>query len=538
MKRTLIIIATLGLILSSCEKFLEEDDPSTVSAESYYLTEDGFESLVTANYSQLREIYGQEPDLFCAGTDLYADGRDEGPVGLTEYTNLNPSSEGVELLYEECYKAIQYANMALYYSTLTEESDNLLQYVGEVKFLRAHAYFLLVQTYGGLAIVTDYITTAVKEFGRSSEEEVYDLILQDLRDAETAVSTSDYSGRVTQRAVKNLLGQVYLTRGYEDFSESTDFDSAAALFDEVIDNQSLDLTFEELWTPGNEMNDEVIFSVQYSEESQATDPTNLGNRQYNYFGPYMGGSEVSTEFPSRTYTLCPTQFAIDLYEEGDTRWDGTFMVQLYTPYWDYYSQDDADSLTVYYYYQPQWVDADSLAKYKAENTSANIREYGEYGSVENKSNLLNFYTIPVKKFDDPDAPYSANDRTSTRDVIIARLGDTYLLAAEAYFKAGNSSTALERLNVVRERAGVADATSIDLDYILDERGRELLGEYHRWFDLKRTGKLVERASEHNWQIDESNFDGSNGYQKILRPIPQDAIDLNQSDDFEQNPAYQ
>ncbi|MBX2843736.1 MAG: RagB/SusD family nutrient uptake outer membrane protein, partial [Flammeovirgaceae bacterium] len=77
----------------------------------------------------------------------------------------------------------------------------------------------------------------------------------------------------------------------------------------------------------------------------------------------------------------------------------------------------------------------------------------------------------------------------------------------------------------------------DIDYILDERARELLGEYHRWFDLKRTGKLVERASAHHPLIESENFNGNNGELKILRPIPQKAIDLNQNKDFPQNPAY-
>lgn len=537
MKKIVRIIIFLGLITSSCEKFLEEENLSSIAAEDFYITKTGFESLINANYSQLREIYGQEADLFCAGTDLYGDGRDQGPVGLTEYTALSSNSEGVGLLYTECYKAIQYANMALYYSEITEQTDILPQYVGEVKFLRANAYFLLVQTYGGVGIVTDYIKSPVLKFNRNSAQEVYNLIIKDLTDAEPAVSTSSYSGKVNQRAVKNLLGQVYLTRGYESFGSASDFTTAANLFDEVINGQGLTLTFEELWTPGNEMNEEVIFSVQFSVASQAADPYNLGNRQYNYFGPYMGGSEGAGNYPAKTYTLCPTQFAIDLYEESDTRWDATFMVELYKPYYDYWRVEDPSTLPVYYYYQPKWVSADSLEKYMAADTNTIIRPYGSYCSSAQSGSLLDFYTIPVKKFDDPDSPFDLDERTSTRDIILARLGDTYLLAAEAYLKAGNAGNALDRLNVVRARAGVANASSIDIDYILDERGRELLGEYHRWFDLKRTGKLVERASAHNWQIEEANFVGTDGNLKILRPIPQDALDLNQNYDFPQNPAY-
>ncbi len=78
-----------------------------------------------------------------------------------------------------------------------------------------------------------------------------------------------------------------------------------------------------------------------------------------------------------------------------------------------------------------------------------------------------------------------DNRVSTRDFIISRLGETYLVAAEAYLKAGNTVNALARLNEVRRRAGGGTAgvipvlTSIDINTILDERARELLGEYHR-----------------------------------------------------------
>lgn len=66
----------------------------------------------------------------------------------------------------------------------------------------------------------------------------------------------------------------------------------------------------------------------------------------------------------------------------------------------------------------------------------------------------------------------------------------------------------------------------------------MLGEYTRWFDLKRTGKLVQRAVLYNYKItNASNFAGNNGQQKILRPIPQTVIDLNQNKNFPQNPAY-
>lgn len=537
MKKIIVVLGMLLMTFSSCSDFIEEENLSSVTAESFYLTPEGFEALVNANYSQLREIYGAEPWLFSAGTDLYAEGRNQEPDGLSKYTQLNSTSAGVSQLYNTCYKAIQDANMALYYSDITDQTSNIESLVGEVKFLRANAYFLLVQTYGGVAIVTDFISSPELSFDRNSAEEVYTLIISDLEDALNKVGTGGYFGRVNKRAVQDLLARVYLTRGYEGFAGSNDFATAAAYADDVIGGQSLNLTFDELWKPGNEMNDEVVFSVQFSASSVSTDPTNLGNMQAAYFSSYLGGSEVAGNAPYRTYNLLPTDFALGLYTKDDARWEGTFMNEIFERYYDYYDVEDHSSLKITDFYEPQWFTAQDKNEYLATANLALDFEYHAWGTHSAQLVSLDYQTIPVRKFDDPKSPFGEG-RVSTRDIILSRLGETYLIAAEAYLQT-DPATGLIRLNEVRRRAGVTPAVigDFDIDYILDERARELLGEYHRWFDLKRTGKLVERASAHHYLIEQSNFNGANGELKILRPIPQEALDLNQNKSFPQNPAY-
>lgn len=544
MKKILILGTLIATILSSCSDFIEEENLSNVTAESFYVTSLGFQSLVNANYAQLRDIYGNEPYLFCAGTDLYAEGRGDEPDGLAEYTQLTPSSSGVDHLYNTCYEAIQLANRALYYSKITEQTDDLSTLVAEVKFLRANAYFLLVQTYGGVAI-TDYIDSPILSFDRDSAEDVYESIITDLTEAIEDLGTEAYNGKVNKRAAKNLLSKVYLTRAYEDFAGANDFSLAASLADEVIANQALNLPYELVFTPENDINEEVIFSVQFSKGSVSTNPTGLGSRQFYYFGSYLGGAEVAGKAPNRSYTLCPSDFALGLYTSDDTRWEATFMTEIFDEYYNYYRVDKANhsDLPIRDFYEPQWFTSVDEANYLAtKNLAVDFvyHQWGEYSSEYTLIQALDYQTICVKKFDDPDptTPFSSG-RASTRDIILSRLAETYLVAAEAYLQT-NPATGLARLNEVRRRAGVSPATlgEFDIDYILDERARELLGEYHRWFDLKRTGKLVERASLYNRLVDESNFVGTGGNLKILRPIPQGAIDLNQNRDFPQNPAYE
>ncbi|WP_066220165.1 RagB/SusD family nutrient uptake outer membrane protein [Formosa haliotis] len=534
MKKIIISLAVIGLLFNSCDSFLEEDVRSNVVAEEFYVTPEGFESLVNANYALLSDIYGGEAWLFCAGTDMYSDGRNPAPEDISRYSNLSPGTREVEPLYVNSYNAIQKANMGLYYADITEQTDNISTRIGELKYLRANAYFLLVQTYGGVSLITDYISSPILGFDRSSAEDVYAFIISELNESLNLVGNGAYDGRVNKRAVQHLLAKVYLTRGYESFGSADDFSQAASLADAAIGGQSLTIPFEDLWEPGNEMNAETLFSVQYSASITSANPTELGNLQSYYFGSYLGGAEVAGDAPYRSYNLIATDYAIDLFTEKDSRWAATFMVEIFDRYYDYYDESDHSSLEVVDYYAPKWASStqDSIS-YVTAHPTATFHRYGKYsaGVVSSDREL-----ITVKKFDDPNEPFS-NGRSSTRDIILSRLGETYLVAAEAYFKAGNSGTALERLNEVRHRAGVDPLANIDIDTILDERGRELLGEYHRWFDLKRTGTLVERASMYNYLINEGNFAGNNGELKILRPIPQIAIDLNQNNDFSQNPAY-
>ena len=122
-----------------------------------------------------------------------------------------------------------------------------------------------------------------------------------------------------------------------------------------------------------------------------------------------------------------------------------------------------------------------------------------------------------------------------RDVYLARLGETNLIAAEACIKANNPAEAVKYVNIVRNRAQATPAvqSEMSINYILNERARELAGENHRWADLTRTGKLAEYVEAHNPDI-------SNGQitQKFyLRPIPLAAIELNPALEGKQNPEW-
>jgi hypothetical protein len=164
----------------------------------------------------------------------------------------------------------------------------------------------------------------------------------------------------------------------------------------------------------------------------------------------------------------------------------------------------------------------------------------------------------AKKWQDQNRP-DYNNTDGGRDIPLLRLGDIYLVAAEAACAAPggptgttctNPGAALPYIQTIRQRAAVGaankamiiDAThmpaTIDLEYIMDERGRELYGEYHRWLDLARTG-LWHRIVDYNWQASPLHGGFFNEAKHHLRPIPQAQIDLTAGgvQAFPQNPGY-
>lgn len=548
MKKIILTLLFATSLFNSCGDFIEEESLSNVPADEAYKTAVGFQLLVNTNYAWLKGIYGGDPWLFVAGTDMYAEGRSPEPAGLSQYTQLIPASEGVDQLYMSCYQLIQSVNKTVYYSAITEQNANIPVLVGEARFLRANAYFLLVQTYGGVPIVEENFTTPVLQFDRNTAQEVYTYIIKELEASLAAVGTTAYSttGKVNKKAVNDLLAKVYLTRGYESFGNSTDFATAASYADAAIAGQGLTIAPSQLFYPGNDLNAETIFSVQYNFNSTSSSPTTLGNKQFYYYSSYLGGAETNGSAPLRSYNLCPTAYALNLFKQGDLRWEATFMNVVYEKYYDFFRVADKTDLKIKHFYEPMWYTAADKTAWMTANatklaTGFIYHDKGTYDAAYTLVKNLDYQTIPVKKFDDPaTSTPSSTGPVSTRDIIISRLADTYLIAAEAYLKSGNAATGLARLNVVRARAGVANATpaEFNINYILDERGREMLGEYNRWFDLKRTGTLVSRAVQYNYKIPSANnFNGNNGAQKILRPIPQAVLDLNQNKNFPQNPAY-
>ena len=571
MKHLYIFALAASLAFTACSDFLEQDNKSNVPTEEFYNTANGFASLTNSAYSSLRTIYSAQPQLFVAGTDLYADGKSQGVV-MGQYTFT--TDEGIiKDFYDRCYKGIQLANSVIAYGETTEDNAQRLQYIDEARYLRAWWYFQLVQQFGPVALNTEMFESAVMSHERTDLATVYQFIIDEFTylasaDSHLLERASSGVGRANKRAAAFYAAKAYLTRGWLDgtdyeaqeasIAQASDFDNAVTYARQAINGELPALSIEEAFDVNNEENDELFWSVQYS-SSAVENPVDDGSYQQSQFGAYQGGSEKPRN-KAIDGNFAPSLRLQQMYTRGDGRLEQTFMLEFHEAYFDWYTNPTSKIL---YYYAPAWATDEDIAAWRADDpngiktetiVSKTVAEggiapsNGQPASYKDRR-TQDFGNAAIKKFDDYTETSIANRSTtcSMHDVVLARLGEAYLIAAEAYYKKGDMRQAAEMINNLRQRPGTiksgyetamhVDAADITIDFILDERARELAGEYVRWTDLKRTHKLIEYVTEYNEDgVELSALTRPDGKYKILRPIPQAAIDLNQAH-VGQNPGY-
>lgn len=578
MKIITLSLIILGIFTFSCKDFLEEEVISGISY-SHYETLPGIESGVGAAYDPLRIHYSSEANasLHQLGTDTYMEGRD-----AAYRTQLNRYEATLNSTFSQLYTD----HWAVYYRGINTANTMIdaIQKIGvekmpedlkiirtaELSFLRGLYYFYLVQTFGGVPIVTTPELGVRTDFPRASVAQVYDLIIADLRFAANnlPLMQDDY-GRATKGAAQHALALAYLTRGSavtdQRGQKPTDMDSAAYFADEVIFNNNYQLVpdFEDLWDINNQRNSEVIFAVQFSETQLYNN--NSGNRDHLYFGmtyDLKPGMTRDVENGRPWNRIIPTKYTIlELFDrKNDSRFYKTFKSVWYSnnpnnlPVWEAIggfepepellgeSKFNVGDTSI-------WVTAEVYPEDTNFDSLYASRSY--YYMPMNRQDNANFFVL-VKHLD-PTRP-GFNDEIGFRDGILYRLGETYLIAAEAYGRKGDFATAVERLNVLRTRAAYKEGelkpgeywkveggkyedrfestvaenllTIEDLtnetsfvDFMLEERGREMNGELRRWEDLTRTEKLVERVQAYN-----PHAAANVREYHSLRPIPQNHID--------------
>lgn len=569
MKKILYSVALAACCMgtmTSCSDFLDASNKSNVTDKQTFATKEGFNSLVNDAYQHLQNVYAAPlfTSCFSAGTDMYADARNKMNEPLNTYETLTPENTDIKNLYTYLYAGIRAANSVSYYAQTAQVDDKTKsQLVGEARVLAAYEYYLLVNNFGGVPIMKDFLTTAGTGYPKSSAEDVYAYIISELEDVIgknvlQASTATKGGGRISQETAKAILAKTYLSAAW-DLNKQEYFSKAATLADEVIAGRKLTTPYAKLWKAdgSGDDNEEFLWDVEY-DLATANNTTSGGTEWSGYYCNYLGGNEDNIKATTSSYV--PTLYALHCFKKGDQRYDATFMKELPdvnkgnaagTGYWTWYKNGESlvgKPVTRYYsaWYETDadfeaWkaidpanrantyrIPMDSQSK-EAQNMDGRDMEYYDNQQLVYGSN-------PCKKFDDSKTA-STEKNTCYRDIHIITLPEMYLVAAEAYLKAGDNPKALARLNEVHQRAGLPALTgTVTIDNILDENACENFGNEARWMDLRRTQTLVTRCTKYNHEMGDkaAQYIGK----KLLRPIPQAAIDANdQLTLADQNPGY-
>lgn len=529
------------MLLGGCSDFLKSYNPSSVT-DGLYDTKDGQKKLLVDINGRFRSVFNTG-ELQYYGTDLYmAVTEDPSERMFNGYDmTFNSTAPIVGDYWKNLYKIVQECNILMNRCTPEIAGDDYAAMTAEGRFFRALAYYYLVETFGPVPLLVEENNGVITYAERTPEEDVYEFMIEEMEEVKGVLDmTSVSAGKVTDAAVHHFLGKLYLTRGYKPFARENDFADAARTFDVLVEGSDYGLqdSFASLFDEENQGNSEVIWAIQYGLDKNYRGGGNPQQAQFCFnitaLEPDMFIKEQKDySGASRKYWVNPKAHELFSDPESDTRYDATFQREYYVN-----NPESADfgKLGIYF---PRWNDNSGDDRGAVRCYTFKIGgEYDWYPQstalkvLEGASDRMPM----ISKFRDTKIQWGEG---GSREDVIFRLGDTFLLCAEAYLGAGDTEMALRRLNRIRERAA-KDAgaynkmklDAVDIDVVMDERARELMGEHDRWFDLKRTGTLLSRVPQWNPFVVKYNNLNKN---HLVRPIPQD--ERNKVEGLSQNEGY-
>lgn len=519
----------LILVISSCsDSFLNE------KVEDQYSTDitdrESLRASLILLYEATYQFYNRAdqqgwPAVWNVGTDIAWPTQPQGvEIPFFRYNTLTPDNGAASWVWNWEYNVIENANNAINnieskgmaIEGMTEQK--LAEYNAEARFFRAKSYEDLATLFGGVPIVTEPITEPKFDFERADLAEVNALIEADLLfavDNLPDLGQTEDEQRVSNAAASQLLAKHYLRVGK--------YAEAEVQADRVIDNPNISLVtsrygvkadqpgdpFSDMFWKGNtrrsQGNTEAVWVLEVENQADVRVGDKCCPQQRRVWGGAYhnrNGMIPSEDNGGRGLSRLRLNNWVlyDLYDEGDMR------------------------------------NSEHSIKRQHTYNDPNHELFGQPVPYEGPDTLfiLNPYTMKWKHFD----PRDTFGFAMWKDFILMRLGETYLLKAEAQLMQNNPGGAATSINVLRERANapMVSAGDIDLDFILDERVRELVGEENRRMELMRTNKLIDRVDLNYGAPEGMRVEGIREANKLW-PIPISEIQLNTEGDLTQNPGY-
>lgn len=585
-KKYIVGYMLAGLLLASCNEssFLKENPKDFNSTGNSFTTESDFNMSVNDLYNLVRlEYYGVDentPFDYIYGTDLIYDG-EPGTTNRNANMNaaFNPTASIPKVHWDNMYKMISEANTVLARLTtadITDDSKRIIE--AKALFFRGMSYRTLAYFYGGVPIILEELKTPKTDFVRSTREETLQQAIDDVKKAAENLPdiTAVKDGEISSPAAYHLLSEIYIAAGRN--KEAVDAAS------KVIDNPALGLMKQRFGSRANETpgdvywdlyrgnnqnrsagNKEGLWVIQYETNlpgggSSTADLKNGGNYMLErHHAPMVrdvklrvkevvDGKEVTKDY-------APFRWPVSDYTGGrgigwgisttyftNTIWEDDFTNDMRNANHNFVRKFAVTSEEFKKKFGIDTIDVDNPPANLVVGQGASMTIPGRY--------LYAYQSKATTPYSHPEELYANKATfelksiagTTYADQYLFRLAETYLLRAEAYLNLNDKASAADDINEVRGRAHAkpVNASDVDLDYILDERMRELGVEEKRRITLMRTGKLYDRVTKCNpfYTDPKTCGDGIGMLKKYnLWPIPQSAIEANIDAKLEQNPDY-
>lgn len=484
MKKTIIASMLLLFGAASCtDKLLNLKPEDTLTTGNYYKTANDMNLAVLGVYNALQQRKQTDYLIMELPSDNLYLGNNTAVAGGSEMDALavNQDNNIVADFWEATYTGIGRANAILENINVpTDYPANMKdQYTGEAEFMRACFYFDLVRLFGGVPKVTTSLSIAeAKTMARSSADDIYALIISDLKDAVEKLPKIIAKGRASKAAALGMLGKVYVYR--------KDWPNAKTCFERINSEFSfiLEPNFSTLWSLATEDNNEVIFTMKYVESSNGQTLSTAYTPNGGIYGLVDRGNEVAL----------PSWSLNKRYEAGDKRKASTIS-DMYVP--------ATGGTPIFYPY---------VSKYAVKHL------IGTSG-----------LDIPVLRYADvvllyAETLYNAGDKGNA-------LIQLNKVRERAFGDASHDYTA----------ADIASADAF-LDKLLLERQLEFAYENERWLDLVRTGRMTTvMTKEERLYNNVTNQPlvttlSPKDYMNLF-PVPKRQIDLYNPGVLQQNTGY-
>ena len=456
----LVFLVTSSVAFYSCDKDKTKPEIPKVPEIPSYLeipqTAAEANALVNGVYGPLQTLSSSYSFLLESATEttISFEGNDNAAGPLISVLDITPANSYAIKLFNAFYRSIGTANLAIEsiaFSELNDEVKDLL--IARARFIRGFSYFQLVQLYGEVPLILSSDPEEIAATGttRRSIDEVYAQVVDDLTESLAGLPEWDaQKSNPSQLAAKTILAKAYLTWGQKPLTqaeveaiETSKTDPAKPAIDEAKLQQSLALAnevinsgrysllpnFNDIWGVANENNAEVIFSIHHlgdGIDAQGNHQTHCG---YTYPGderrdPHISYADISYE---------------NVMPDNDRR-----------------------------------------------------KEYSYVTLVEFENPLVKDTVTwplsivrPGKWIHRNAAGLALTSQPNNIDHIDFRLGEVYLIKAEAAFFLGNTTEALQAINALRSRAGVTHRTSLTVEDLYNEWEAELAHEQKHWLNLVR-----------------------------------------------------